>query len=484
MTPREHTVIGIRERRRVRARDITSSATPMPPGRNDACPCGSGRKYKKCCGNPMKLAAARPALAPSEIIAGKRDLLHAAILRFANRRGGPEWMQHAMDTYVDEWYDELPRDEIQTMLPWALFHWPEEVSGLSMAEMLRESDTRRLDPDLLTLLNAEIAAHYSIWEVTETTPGVGIQMKDRLTGVERFVSDTKASCDVRVLESVLGRIVDYDGVFTFSGMFPVTLPPFPAEAVVSEMKRSCRVRTRPVSLEKLRNPERQLELLDLWRSMFDDAPAMPTLTNTDGDPMSFVSDRYDFDLHNRASIVSALMNIPGADTPPVDGDVREIVLTKPDSSARKSARVTVIAQIELQSARLKVATNSTKRADNARALIEAALGTLVRYRIREETSATAAMNPDISPQRESLAPDVAPTPEMQDAMRQFREQYMREWLDESIPALGGLTPREAAADKRNHKALNLLLRDVEYNDNRLPISERIDIQLLRSTLGM
>jgi SEC-C motif len=48
----------------------------MPPGRNDPCPCGSGRKYKKCCGDPVKLAAERPPLAHSEIIAGKRDLLH------------------------------------------------------------------------------------------------------------------------------------------------------------------------------------------------------------------------------------------------------------------------------------------------------------------------------------------------------------------------------------------------------------------------
>jgi uncharacterized protein YecA (UPF0149 family) len=23
-------------------------------GRNDPCPCGSGKKYKKCCGNPAK----------------------------------------------------------------------------------------------------------------------------------------------------------------------------------------------------------------------------------------------------------------------------------------------------------------------------------------------------------------------------------------------------------------------------------------------
>lgn len=456
----------------------------MPPGRQDPCPCGSGRKYKRCCGGHVKITAARPALAPSEIIAGNRDLLHAAILRFANRRGGPEWIQLAMDTYVDEWYDEMPRDEIQTMLPWALFHWPDAASGLSMAELFRESDTRRLEPQLRAMLDAEIDAQFSIWEITDTTPGVGIQMKDRLTGVERFVSDTKASCDVHALEAMLARIVDYDGVFTFSGMFPMTLPPFSAEAVILEMKRACRVRTRPVSLVKLRHPERQLELLDRWRSMFDDAPAMPTMTNTDGDPMSFVSDRYDFDAVNKASIVSALLNIPGADTPPVDGDVREIVLTKPDSSSRKSARVTVIAQIEFQAARVKVETNSIRRADAARGMIEAALGNLVRYRIREETSATAAMNPDVSPLRGSRAPDVAPTPDMQDAVRQFREQYMLDWLDESIPALGGLTPREAAADKRKHKALELLLREVEYNENRLPISERFDVRRLRSTLGM
>ncbi|MGR9117332.1 MAG: SEC-C metal-binding domain-containing protein [Gammaproteobacteria bacterium] len=23
---------------------------PKKPGRNDPCPCGSGKKYKKCCG--------------------------------------------------------------------------------------------------------------------------------------------------------------------------------------------------------------------------------------------------------------------------------------------------------------------------------------------------------------------------------------------------------------------------------------------------
>ncbi|MEQ3725348.1 YchJ family protein [Alcanivorax sp.] len=30
--------------------DGTPSSTPLKPGRNDPCPCGSGKKFKKCCG--------------------------------------------------------------------------------------------------------------------------------------------------------------------------------------------------------------------------------------------------------------------------------------------------------------------------------------------------------------------------------------------------------------------------------------------------
>ena len=32
------------------APEIEEPAPPPRPGRNDPCPCGSGRKYKRCCG--------------------------------------------------------------------------------------------------------------------------------------------------------------------------------------------------------------------------------------------------------------------------------------------------------------------------------------------------------------------------------------------------------------------------------------------------
>jgi len=40
----------------VRAKDRDKLAPKREPGRNDPCPCGSGRKYKRCCGGAAKVA--------------------------------------------------------------------------------------------------------------------------------------------------------------------------------------------------------------------------------------------------------------------------------------------------------------------------------------------------------------------------------------------------------------------------------------------
>ncbi|HKF97767.1 MAG TPA: SEC-C metal-binding domain-containing protein, partial [Steroidobacteraceae bacterium] len=44
----------------------------MRPGRNDPCPCGSGKKLKHCCGRPLAPAAAPPAA--SAIAADPREI--------------------------------------------------------------------------------------------------------------------------------------------------------------------------------------------------------------------------------------------------------------------------------------------------------------------------------------------------------------------------------------------------------------------------
>ena len=47
-------------------------------GRNEPCPCGSGKKYKRCC-------LGKGAPAPGAWTAGERDSALASLMRFARR---------------------------------------------------------------------------------------------------------------------------------------------------------------------------------------------------------------------------------------------------------------------------------------------------------------------------------------------------------------------------------------------------------------
>ena len=69
-------------------------------------------------------------------------------------------------------------------------------------------------------------------------------------------------------------------------------------------------------------------------------------------------------------------------------------------------------------------------------------------------------------------------------MRELRERHMTAWLDDSIPALKGLTPREAARSPGSRHDLEILLKEFERHEGRTSPEERIDIQRLRVELGL
>jgi len=60
----------------------------------------------------------------------------------------------------------------------------------------------------------------------------------------------------------------------------------------------------------------------------------------------------------------------------------------------------------------------------------------------------------------ALTPEPLPA-ELQELVEEMIEGKERDWLDESIPALAGLTPREAADDPTRREDLLALLREME-----------------------
>ena len=77
-----------------------------------------------------------------------------------------------------------------------------------------------------------------------------------------------------------------------------------------------------------------------------------------------------------------------------------------------------------------------------------------------------------------------PPPEIRALLREFKQQHMSHWLDENIPALDGLTPREAVARPESRTKLDLLLRDMEFRESLLPAEERFDVDRIREQLGI
>ena len=264
------------------------------------------------------------------------------------------------------------------------------------------------------------------------------------------------------------------------------MPPRYADLALSAARKICHVRTRAVAPDVLRDVDIQLDIVDAWNDTVDfmlSAPP-PTLTNTDGDLFTLTTD--DFAIAApREEIIHRLASIAGSEPEDEDGDT-VVVFTQPGNPMHADWDNTIIGRAVVGRDHLRVETNSVRRANTLRARLEASLGAMIRHRLRQESNTAELMKGAAAerPATDYGTSMTAPSPEISAALRAFREKHMRGWIDESIPALDGLTPCEAARVPRKRPALELLLKEIERSESRLPPDQQIDISWLRPALGL
>ena len=82
------------------------------------------------------------------------------------------------------------------------------------------------------------------------------------------------------------------------------------------------------------------------------------------------------------------------------------------------------------------------------------------------------------------SPEPPEPPELSaDDLDAIRRHLEERWLADSIPALGGQTPREAAGSERRGDLI-ALLDDYEWADRRSPSPMAMDLGRLRRELGL
>jgi hypothetical protein len=120
----------------------------------------------------------------------------------------------------------------------------------------------------------------------------------------------------------------------------------------------------------------------------------------------------------------------------------------------------ILATLTLTPATLRVETLSRRRRRRVRRRLQELLGDRIRLiGMESRTAAQVLDEPDLEPAPEPLAPP----PEV---IAELEERMIRQWLDESIPALGGQTPREAVKTAEGRQRLLALFDYIDRQEAR------------------
>lgn len=203
----------------------------IKPGRNDPCPCGSGKKYKKCC-----LVSAQD----SEFQYRRWRQVEAGLIlrltRFAFETLGPEIVEEAWKDFndhesVEDFDPESPMNMV--FMPWFLFNWIFELQPTGSSEFLETTiaeqflihNLKRITSDEQSLILSAIRCPYTLCEVVKVKPGVGMTLFDLLRRIKYEVVERSASQSLKRGEIIYCATSDVAGLRSNVGTGPYALRP-------------------------------------------------------------------------------------------------------------------------------------------------------------------------------------------------------------------------------------------------------------------
>jgi len=472
-------------------------------GRNDPCPCGSGRKYKRCC-----LAEAQAAPAEDLVWRRLRRLLdehQRDMLRFVTNSYGRAAIEEAWRYFVsdEEAAFDAESPHVTLFMPWFYHRWSPDAEQsrvrdralhgvIPTAAYLQRK--KRLDPLLREYLESCLASPFSAFEILRADPGRGLLMKDLFTGAEHDVAERSASVTMQEGDVVFGQVAQAGGVTLLEASQGFAIPPIWKIKAI-ELRRERFAGASAVAPERLREAERALLVLydDIAAQLFE--RKLPVMQNTDGEPLS--PRRVVFEVPSAPEAFDALKHLAleERDDELLRDAVRDpqgkLVRAKFSWLKRGSAQNpgwenTVLGSLEIDGTRLTAEVNSEEREKALRRIVAERLGGRSRHRATEIQSVEKLLaEAPAAPRRSKESAALAELPEVKAKIAEMMAKHYERWVNEKIPALGGRTPLEAIADPAGRESVAALVRQIERDGARMapPLDPAIALRL-RERLGL
>lgn len=461
-------------------------------GRNEPCPCGSGKKYKKCCLNKSD----QPADLTWHRLRRVIDGLPWQMLNFAHETLGTTAVELAWSDFTydpDEPFS--PENPILTVfMPWFLYHWlaPGRKAVLA-SEFLHHKQGRRLDPLARRYVEAALQSHFSCYDVVASRPGQGMELRDIFTKETLEVTEHTASQTLRPGDILLAKPVSLDGLTVLESCGHIAIPP---ERKLPFVQLRMELEEKHGRLDSSIVRQNMADILDLYQDLVETLTNQgpPEIRNTDGERLK--PQTLHFDIHDPQSAFDALWPLSLEEEPRAlldraerdeRGNLEKIDFPwlRPGNEQHKSWKNTILGHVRINGKRLTIHVNSDERARLAQQEVAQRLGEQARYRhsVHQSVEKMLQEAPQSLPEQNEVQ---ALPPEVQEKLVQITEAHWDEWVHEKIPALGDMTPIEAAKTPEGRELLEALLTQFQRNaplHGQLP-PDYDPIPGLRARLGM
>lgn len=327
---------------------------------------------------------------------------------------------------------------------------------------------------ILTDLEKEILVSYSnsypgLYEVQWVKPGEGLELKDILQDEAYFVHESHFSKIMCKWDLVYGGLLLVKDMYFLSGFDPVTIPPRVKTEIDASLQAIYRREGSKTSEMKDFFRRNSPEIFAMVESAVRNFQKKSHVKNADGDALFFVTIHYG--IENIEAFFDRIRSLPffiqdRIETDSEDKIIKaEYIWTRNDRGPGKGRDGMPQGVLFLKDNTLKARCNSRERAERLKSLFADKMGGILKLR------ATTYEKPEeqlYTPEWPLQSPEIRNQSSSEDAdtLRAISTRHYENWIDEKIPALGNISPREAMGSPQSRQNLIDLLKELENQNER------------------
>ena len=481
----------------------------MKIGRNDPCPCGSGKKYKKCC----LIKEREPQTMGSLYLPIEESLIDKVLLYHEQERFNWDYEEARR-----VWYDSFGTDgdgkavEDVWFTVWFIHDYRLSY-GKTLLELFYNEKRHTLGVLEKEIMEAWLQAGIGLYEVNSVKEGMGVGLTELHTGEKCFAYDISASQSLIKWDVILARRFKIRGINRLQGAALIFRSTAKEDLISHGDKLFKQYRKNKPGASWTEFMKEEGYRFNAIHGLLEKRAAETRLLTSEGDELEYAHAFYRVKDFNKASMglerLEELLKVdeatgedggepgvhyswvtsleggnPGAELRDVGGTV---VLTEVEDL--DGFRFLSLGDIVITSEELLIECMSRQRLERGKDMLQGALGDSIEYLYSEYRDIDDELEEEEESARGQLdeMEDYVVPPEVSRRLTlESMESHYRKWVDTPISPLKGMTPREASKTREGRSMLEELLKMVENIELRRRRNEGVGYPVgkLRRELDM